>query len=229
MSVETVHAGGAYDDVREALQSVPQEVWRGAGADALLQRVGMALLGHIKRAYVTRARGGTDEAGYRWAPLKPATIAYGRGGYSRAERGRNARPSRGLDARQQERWWALYRQGLAIYDGDKGAAAKRAWGILKGEGATTLFDKYSGRIVEILRSTGRLYNSIQVLETGPGSVTIGSNVAYAAAHHNGVPGKLPQRRLWPEPSSWPRAWWEDVLAVLVQGVVDQITEQARNP
>ncbi len=222
--------------VRTALMHIPQEVTRGAGSDAVVARVGLAALGRIKQAFVARARGGADESGLRWPPLSPKTIAYGRRGRSKVERARSARPSQALNSRQQERWWALYRQGLAIYKGDKGSAAKRAWGILKREGATTLFDKYKNRQVEILRDTGLLLNSLsptlgapgQVFRVAGGSVTIGSNRAGAAAHHRGVPGRLPQRRLWPEVGRWPDAWWRDITDQVIAGAVDAAVRLVRD-
>lgn len=207
-------------------------------ANAMLTRCGLAALGRIKQAFVVKARGGTDEAGERWAPLSPKTIAYsktrqhGRGGRTKAEKARDAFPSQALNNRQRDRWWALYRQGLAIFKGDKGSAAKRAWGILKREGATTLLQKYGGRQVEILRDTGPLLNSLspgvataeQVFKVGPGSVIVGTRRKGAAAHHAGIPGRLPQRRLWPEPGKWPASWWKDITEQARAGLIDIATK-----
>ena len=242
MTQTTIHVRASRAAVRAAILRIPQEV-RGTGpiASAVMARVGVVALGHIKQAFIVKSRGGTDEAGDRWVPLSPATVAYsrtrgrGRGGRTRTERAREGRPSQALNSRQQARWWDLYRQGLAIYRGDKGRAAKRAWGILKREGAVTLFERYSGRHAEILRDTGVLLNSLSpgtspgsVFQPGPGSVTIGTNVPYAAAHHSGVPGRLPQRRLWPEPSRWPAAWWEDMTEQVRDGLVDIVVQLVRN-
>lgn len=221
-----------------ALSALPGAV-RGGGpaADAVMARIGMAALGRIKRAFVLKARGGTDDAGDRWKPLSPKTIAYsktrqrGRGGRTRAEKGRAAHPSQALSAKQQERWWEVYRRQLARFRGDKGHAAAVAWLVLKGEGARTLVDKYGGRQVEILRDTGLLLNSLspgvasaqRVFRVGPGEVVVGTNREGAAAHHRGIPGRLPQRRLWPPPSRWPAAWWADILDQLKQGVLEIAT------
>lgn len=235
MTQNVLHLRVPASSVRAAVAILPQEACGGGGlADAMMVRCGMALLGRIKQAFVQKARGGTDEAGERWAPLSPKTIAYsktrsrGRGGRTKAEKGRGAHPSQALNARQQTRWWALYRQGLAIYKGDKGQAARRAWGILKREGATTLLDKYGHRKVEILRDTGLLLNSLspgtgapeQVFRTERGAVTIGTNRKGARGHHEGIPGKLPQRRLWPEVNKWPALWWRDIEDQIKQGLVD---------
>lgn len=222
MRTSVVHLSTPRAAIRQAVSSVPTAVVRGTAqqAQSLLVRVGLALLGRIRAAFVVKARGGTDEAGDRWAPLSPKTVAYGRrGGRTRAEKNRDARPSQALNRKQQERWWDLYRQGLAMYGKDRRHAARRAWLILKGEGAQTLFDKYSSRPVEILRDTGLLLNSLspgagsteQVFRVGSGSVTVGTNRKGARAHHKGVPGRLPQRRLWPAPRRWPPAWWQDII------------------
>lgn len=243
MTQTVIHVRASRAAVRTALLRIPQEV-RGGGpiAVAVMTRVGVAVLGRIRQAFIVKSRGGTDDAGDRWAPLNPATIAYsrtrgrGRGGRTRTERGRESRPSQALSSRQQARWWDLYRQGLAIYEGDKGKAAIRAWGILKREGAVTLFQRYSGRHAEILRDTGVLLNSLSpgisapgsVFRTEPGSVTIGTNVPYAAAHHNGVPGRLPQRRLWPPVERWPAAWWQDITEQVRDGLVDITVQLVRN-
>ncbi len=230
MAENALHLRATRDAVRQAVAHIPHGM-RGGGteANAMMTRVGLTALGRIKRAFVVKSRGGTDEAGDRWAPLSPRTIAYSRrGGRTKAERGRESRPSQALTAKQQERWWAMYRQGLAIYRGDKGSAAKRAWGILKREGATTLLQKYGGRQVEILRDTGLLLNSLspgyggaeQVFRVYNGGVIVGTNRRGAAAHHRGIPGRLPQRRLWPDPSRWPASWWQDIMEQARQGLVD---------
>lgn len=230
----TIHTQATEEAIRRALELVPQEAkGDGQAAHDMRLRMGLALLGCIKQAFIVKARGGTDDAGDRWAPLKPSTIAYsrtrsrGRGGRTGSERSRGSRPSQALSTAQQERWWRLYRQGLAIYNGDKGNAARRAWGIMKSEGVSTLVSKYGNRPVEILRDTGALLNSLspgapsadQVLSVAPGSVTVGTNRKWAAAHHNGVPGRIPQRRLWPPVERWPAGWWADILAEAQAGVL----------
>ncbi len=228
MADNTVYVRASSDGLRRVLESIPEQMQGGGPlASAMLTRCGLAALGRIKTAFVAKARGGTDEAGDRWAPLKPSTIAYSRRGRSRAEKKQANRPSQALNRRQQDRWWSLYRQGLAMFRGDKGRAAKRAWGISKAEGATTLLAKYGGRKVEILRDTGVLLNSLspgvgsgnQVLRVGRGEVVVGTNVPYARFHHERT-RRIPQRRLWPEPSRWPSSWWRDILEQARAGVLD---------
>lgn len=229
-------------EVKRILQKLPDIIGGKAPdpsgiATALLTRVGMEALSRIKQAFIVKARGGTDDAGDRWQPLSPKTIAYsktrqrGRGGRTKTEKKRDTHPSQALNKRQQERWWEVYRRQLAVYKGNKKHAAAVAWLVLKAEGATTLVDKYGHRQVEILRDTGLLLNSLSpgattpesIFRVGKGEVIVGTNRKGAAAHHYGVPGKLPRRRLWPAVNRWPATWWRGITNQIKQGILD-ITE-----
>ena len=235
MTHNVVHVRTSHAAVRQVIAQLPAAARAGGPiADAMMMRVGMAILGRIRAAFVVKARGGTDEGGVRWKPLSPKTIAYsktrqrGKGGRTRTEKKRDAYPSQALNARQQARWWAVYRRQLAIYKGDKGHAAAVAWLVLKAEGARTLVDKYGNRPVEILRDTGLLLNSLspgvasteRIFRVQPGAVIVGTNRKGALRHHTGIPGRLPQRRLWPAPDRWPASWWKDVTEQAKQGLLD---------
>lgn len=234
---ETVYVRAGRAEIAQALAAITH-VGHGTSAEvnvlaeAMMTRCGLVLLGRIKRAFVVKSCGGVDEAGDSWQPLSPKTIAYSRRGRTGTERKRAAQghslPSVALSAKQRDRWWSLYSRGLAMYRGDKGHAAARAWVILKAEGAETLLMKYGGRKVDILRDTGLLLNSLspgvaspeQVFEVGRGEVTVGTNRVGAAAHHSGIPGRLPQRRLWAPPDQWPATWWQDLLEQAKAGLVE---------
>lgn len=239
MTQNTTYVRATRADIRKALTKIPTAARSGGMiANAMMVRAGMAALGRIRQAFIVKARGGVDEAGEKWQPLSPKTIAYsktrqrGIGGRTRTEKKRWPRPSQALNQRQQNRWWEVYRRQLAIYKGNKSHAASVAWIVLKREGAQTLLDKYGNRQVEILRDTGLLLNSLspgaqsndQVFRVGHGEVTVGTNRKGAAAHHKGIPGRLPQRRLWPEPRKWPASWWRDIIGQLKQGFTDLVTE-----
>src|SRR5207247_1539579 len=119
-------------------------------------------------------------------------------------------------------------------------AAATAWVVLKAEGATTLLAKYGQTSVEILRDTGLLLNSLtpviqpdaagaspprvslQVFQVHSGDVVVGTKREWAYTHHRGVPGRIPQRRLWPPPEKWPQRWWNDLLVQARQGVIDVV-------
>jgi hypothetical protein len=232
MTEQVVYVRATRAAVRQAVAAIPATARAGgATADALMVRLGMTALGRIRAAFIVKARGGTDEAGDKWKPLSPYTVAYSRRhpGVPPAAQRAASRPSWALTARQRGRWWDLYRRGLAMYRGDKGHAARRAWFIIKEEGATTLFDKYGGTTVDILRDTGLLLNSLspgvatgeQVFRVGHGEVIVGTNRKWAGVHHRGSRnGRIPQRRLWPEPGRWPSSWWLDILDQGRQGLVD---------
>lgn len=252
MAERVIYVRSSRATVVAAVGHLPQEA-RGSGAvaKAMMVRLGLTLLGRIRAAFVTKSRGGTDEAGDRWAPLSPKTIAYGRRHrkkpgsskesrvFSRAKRlpwvprssiRAGYHPSYALTDRQRDRWWDLYRQGLAMFRGNKASAAKRAWSISKREGATTLIAQYGGEKVDILRDTGLLLNSLspgstvteQVFRAGPGEVIVGTNRKGASKHHSGIPGRLPQRRLWPDPSRWPSSWWLDIAEQGRDGLIDVV-------
>lgn len=235
MTQNIVHTRVTYGNARQAITRLPALARAGGPvADAMMVRCGLAILGRIRQSFVVKARGGTDDAGDSWKPLSPKTIAYsrtrqrGRGGRTKAEKSRSNRPSQALTSKQQDRWWEVYRRQLAIRKGNKGHAAAVAWLVLKREGAQTLVDKYGNRQVEILRDTGLLLNSLspgttssdQVFRVGHGEVVVGTNRKGARSHHRGVPGRLPQRRLWPDPRWWPASWYNDVLDQIRQGLVD---------
>lgn len=235
MTQNTTHTRSGRAEVRQSLALLPSAARNGGSiADAMLTRCGLAILGRIRQAFVVKARGGTDDAGDSWQPLSPKTIAYsrtrqrGRGGRTRAEKRRPNLPSQALNKKQQERWWSVYRRQLAIFKGNKGHAAAVAWLVLKEEGAQTLLDKYGNRPVEILRDTGLLLNSLspgtanehQVFRVESGKVIVGTNRKGAVNHHKGIPGRLPQRRLWPPTNRWPKSWWADITDQIKQGMLD---------
>lgn len=210
--------------VNEIISRLPEEVRSGGiDSEALLRQAGQSALDHIKRAFLIKSSGGTDEAGDRWEPLSPRTVAYSRKGKS--SKGAS-RPSRALSKRENARWWDLYRHGLAMFHGDKSHAARRAWFILKKEGAATLLDKYGADKVPILYDSGGLFDSI-ILSIEDGAIIIKATAAYAGAHHHGVPGRIPQRRLWPDPSKWPSSWWESILGAIRDKFAEIIAKRVR--
>ena len=183
--------------------------------------VGVQVLSDVTEAYVVKARGGVGEDGIRWPRLSPKTLAYGR----RAPRGKGYAPG-GKDGlltkKQLARWRQIYGRTLARLAASedltaaKGRAAAIAWAQVKREGGKTKIGVYASRPHEVLRDTGVLLNSLspalpvgaeQVFDTSPGSVVVGTSVAYASVHHRGNKAKgIPRRPLWPDTS--PRIWLE---------------------
>jgi len=204
--------------------------------EAALRAGAAELLSIIKEAFVVKARGGTDEAGITWAPLSPETVAYGRrhpGLNARrsraAKKGRAGRPL--LTDAQDRVWRAVYASTLARLQrgGSRGSdassqAAGAAWAVVKAMGGKTILGEYGGEKVEIGRDTGRLLASLSpesrddLLEIDGASVSVGSNVEYAAHFHR-------RRPLWPE--SLPEAWQERVAEVMAQAIMAALAEEVK--
>lgn len=225
-----------------------QQAGAAAARRQLLERVGLVAQANIRYAFQQKASGGKDESGLEWRKLKPETIAYKRrhpkllkkGGFSKTasiprqkQRAGDA-PSYMLTKDQRARWWKIYgqlqrkhwRHGKLAPGLDKGYAARVAWTILKAEGAKTLIGVYGTQHVEILKDTSVLFDSLSpgaqynVFRLGRGNVELGTSRPAALYHHEGIPGRLPQRRLWPETSQWPTRWWDDILNQATAGVVE---------
>lgn len=214
MSQSTVLTNLTRAEAIEALMSLPQEMTGGRrAARATLVRLGLAMLRKIHEAFLVKMRGGTDDAGDRWAPLSPVTIAMRR----RKRGGTSSKKGR-----------APGRQRKASAD-DLTPTQRRTRAVIKGAGSH--FDKY-GRDAEILHDTGKLLESLrpgsfsaeQVFEIGDGRVIVGTVREGAVENHEGRPPKLPQRRLWPSTSDWPTSWWDDITEEVQNGVVDMVKE-----
>lgn len=228
-SIIRVHASRAR--VRQAIKdAVKAASGRGKVNDAALKmqvKLGQALLSRIHAAFQTKSHGGTDDCGLRWPPLSPKTIAYRRrrGPSSKA----GTRPSWILTPKQRSDWWNAYRRGLAIWKGDKTRAAKHAWAKVKGSGAKTVLGTYGNSPALILRDLELLMESLkpgtpgqvpyQVFRVNVDTVIVGTNRPWASVHHKGT-ARIPQRRLWAEPSQWPQAWWDDLARVEQEGLVE---------
>lgn len=213
-----IHTRASRASVIAAVHTIPQEVC-GSSPTAVttLTNIGITTLEHIRKAFIVKSRGGTDEAGDRWEPLAPSTIA------ARRSKNKTKKPKS---------------KPTVSLKGTAGSAERRIHSVIKGskgKGSSLPFDKYDTSSL-ILQDTGLLLSSLtpfssapeQVFRVEPGEVTIGTNRKWAVVHHHGIPGKLPQRRLWPILNSWPTSWWSDILGELQQGVVDITAEVVRN-
>lgn len=217
--------------VVSALQRLPKLI-RGNSpiARETLTNIGEAALARIKQAFILKARGGTDEAGEKWKPLAPSTVArkLRRGilvkGLGKSSWKQKLRTT--LSDTQRKQWWDVYYRQLIVRH-DKKHAAMVAWRIV-GKNTNFRVNKYQHLVVPILRETNELLrsltpgskNSRQIFRVTPGVVIIGTNRKAAIYHHRGVPGRLPRRRLWPQFRKWPRSWRMSLLAELRQGIID---------
>lgn len=214
---------GRKADLKRFLKSLPAILSgeipdpTGGGVRALYTRLGMAALAIIRDAFVVKARGGMDAAGLKWAPHAPSTIAH------------RLRKS-GLPTR----WRAMKDVGKAYKDiENKGYTATRAKRLRK---KTETLTKSFGPI-EILRDTGRLFNSLcpavvrnldQIFLLEEGSVSVGSNIrvnghSLAAIHHFGTK-HIPARPLWPDWNDWPQEWKDQLYHECYAGISDLIRQ-----
>lgn len=212
MSHDTVHTSLSRAEVMAALQALPQEMTGGStAARTTLIRVGLAMLRVIHSAFLLKMRGGTDDAGDRWAPLSPVTVAI-------------RRRRRGIKPLKKRFEPVSVRPEV-----------RRARSIIRG--ASTSYDKYD-RDAEILHDTGLLLESLrpgsssaeQVLEIADGRVIVGTRREGADDHHKGRPDrvpKLPQRKLWPDPNDWPQSWWDEIVVEVQSGVVDLVIQEMK--
>ncbi len=225
---ETINTAATRTSIRRVLESLPEVATTEAGlASTLMERAGRALLARIRRAFVVKSKGGTDEAGDRWEPLAPSTIAARRRKFAAKD---SKRVPRKFDAdpltKKQAEWWRAYRAALRYYGGDRKQAAIKAWHKMRGTRAPSVQQQYAGRRVDILKDTGLLLDSLSpgsptsqsVFRLAAGEVTIGTNREWAGTHHRGT-RRIPQRRLWPEVSRWPASWWRDVTREVRAGLL----------
>ena len=238
------------DDVAQAVRLVVDSMTGEGGearyyADAAYAGMAVEFFSLVKGAFVVKARGGTDEAGISWPPLSKKYLAYGRGPKSSRRVGGHS-PQGGdgaLTKAQVDKWWVYYRQALAWLattepiKAAKGHAAAIAWSKIKKEGGRTKLMVLGNRPHEILRDRGILLNSLtpgfasgdryigtehQIYRTRPGEITVGTNVPYANAHHEGI--GVPKRQLWPDADKIPDSWWVQILAPATEQIINGVAE-----
>lgn len=222
-----------YDSVEDAIYSIPSFV-AGSGqtippisnehATSFALRIATVIMSNLRQAYIVKAQHGTDEAGLKWPELSPRTIA------ARLARVKSTRKFH-EDVVAANRRFRLARQRLQDVPGD---AARRLEHTRAANELVRASKKLreAGENMEILRDTGRLFNSLSpgvkgdlmsdgILEVSPGQATFGTNVEYAERHHLGDPSThLPQRRLWAEPQAWPDIWWKDIGEAVATGIAE---------
>lgn len=234
---------GTSEQLRRYFQRLPL-VLAGREPDTLgivrgLQlRLGVRLLSLVQQAFEVKSKGGKGDDGIIWPPLKPETIARRRQGKGDKRLVSDRTRTANLTAEQKKffRQEVKRRTGRLIHSGlDRYRAAVAARGqvvrVLRKQGAAiqTKAGILGGRDAMILRDSGKLFNSLspgvedkpssapgQIFETPAGSVIVGTNVPYAAAHHNGT-SRLPARPFWPK--TLPAVWWRELLATFNRGLL----------
>lgn len=220
----TVYVRMSKDRVRSIIRNVPN---RAKQVSAVAAAAAKAVSKRVTTAFLEKSRGGTDECGYRWKPLSRITEL--KKLRKKRPTGEARRPSAVLTPGQRDQWWAYYRRALSRHH-DKSVAARIAWGQIKRSlGGMLLFEKHFMMLNEgILQDTGQLLQSLtigaplNIMREASGSCEYGTERVGAAAHHYGA--GVPLRRLWPPPSDWTSAWWDDVLTAARDEVVKLIIE-----
>lgn len=188
--------------------------------------IGMAALASVREAFITKSRGGTDEMGITWPPLKPETIARRRIG---KEDLKNPEIRRWNELRksEEERMYNRYLLSLSEYEARQ-RARQVAPALASKKMGKTRVELLGNRTVDILRDTGRLFNSLMpaeqgyagadgqaenVFEASDGIIRVGTNVKYAGTHQYGNPARnVPARPFFPpEAEMIPDLWWQDWL------------------
>ena len=192
--------------------------------------LGMWFLAEIRIDYIRKSDGVQGEIGGTWKPLSRMTIENRRQGHKflAAEKAFNEREA--IVRAEQQR--IFERLAMSIPKNEAMARSK----VLAEEYATqktrtTYVESRSAMKIQILRDTGVLLNSLspgqvtsdgryvvqvvpgsdkQIFEPVAGKVTVGTNVAYAADHQDGVPSRrLPARPFFPRKGEQiPERWWE---------------------
>lgn len=219
MLTETIHYRGSRSDLVAMLGRLPSIA---AGNDALSMgeatglalRVGTTAMAIQRDAYIVKARGGTDEAGLSWEPLRPSTIRHRLGKTKMSDARRKSIVAR-YEKRFNEYQREFSRTRRERFNRDVQQFVPHE--ILRDDG--TLFNSLSPGLAGEVRPDG-------ILQVNPGECVGGTNVPYAIYHHSDEPRKLradgqpvlPQRRLWAEPSQWPQTWWNMIGGSAVRGM-----------
>lgn len=205
-------------------------------AKGFLLSIGVAALSDIRYAYEIKAKGGTDAMGIKWPPLAPSTIARRRVGPKDKANDAAIKERQKIADREYRKEYEKLRARLSIsMTAEQARSRARQIAGMRATRQTgrTKVDVLGNRKVEILRDTGVLMNSLgpgeltiqngtvtytspdsdggaeQVLELQPGTVIVGTNVAYAGTHQKGS-GHIPRRQILPEnESEVPQAWWDN--------------------
>lgn len=221
-------------------------------ARSVFYAVGIAALQDVIEAFQVKMAGGTDEGGVSWPPLSPAYLAYGRR-FGPGEKASSAVSSGVMNPQQMARYNALLAEKIAHLSARvdveraRKLAADRAWETIRKEERISKIAAYGNRIVDILRDTGKLFNSLtpgylsgteyhptsldgadqQVFVALADGIVIGTNLPYAAAHNYGYPeGNIPKREFLPKdpPSVWLDRWAEIAIQAIGQGLQASLAE-----
>ena len=213
-------------------------------ASDVAMAIGFAALSDINADFIVKSRKGVGKIFGKWAKLSPITIANRRIGPKDLKNQDIA-----LRKKIVDKWYKHYLP-IQLASHPEPIAKKRAKAFAE-KMATKLTGKtkvatLGDRDVEILRDTGRGFNSLspgvvapspngwtyvrpttdggadQVFDVKPGSVTIGTNVDYMAYHQTGT-SRMPARPFLPRkneviPQDWVDNWRDAARSALLLGL-----------
>lgn len=186
--------------------------------------IGVAVLADIRDAFIVKSRRGTDAMGIQWPELSPKTIANRRIGPGDLD---DPAIKSFVNTRKAIEKQLYARFQVSMNDADAKARAKQvAPGMAYRALGTTKVQLLGHRLVEILRDTGRLFNSLMPSEAGfggiigqdenefeiqNGTISVGTNVVYAGTHQYGRPERnIPARPFFPPDAEMiPESWWDN--------------------
>lgn len=201
-------------------------------AKGFLSAIGDAALSDILVAFDIKKHGGTDAMGIRWKPLAPSTIARRKVGHKDKANDKAIKDRQRIVDREYRKEYEKLRSRLSVSmtaEEARNRARQIAGMRATKQTGRTKVDVLGNRKVEILKDIGVLYNSFgpgeftysngsatyepataeQVFEIQPGTVIVGTNVAYAGTHQKGS-GHIPRRQILPEnESEVPQSWWDN--------------------
>jgi hypothetical protein len=175
-----------------------------------------SLYNSIFKAYIWKSTLAKDDLGNSWPDLSPRTKAY------RRAKKTTRTPLGLLTPTERKRWWSIYKQFKAFFiqkrkfpvKKAKAFAARKAWSVLKAEGAKTKLQVYGKEKFPVLIHKGRLVASLtpgafngtqyrarnrnQIFTVDRSGLTMGTRVKYAIEHHDPKKSYIPRRRLWPD-------------------------------
>lgn len=192
MAAPIIRVKLARSKARAILRRLPRKLTgRLGGPGALYVRslhnaLAMGLLQLLQKAFKDKARGGTDEAGHRWKPLSPVTIAL-----------RQAR-RRDSETRLKRIWPRL---GLGKYDPNRHEILIDTARLFR---SLSPASSAPGRVVRI--TPGAIAIGTNVVDD--------DGQHYPKLHHYGT-ARIPQRRLWPPVEDWPRRWHDELRAIFI--------------
>ena len=212
-------------------------------AKGLATVLGFAALSSIKDAFIIKSRGGTDEMGIKWPPLSPATIAARKVSREEEKSSPDIKDRQAVARREEKKRMRTLPPGM---NPKEARAIARRYGQIKAtrETGRKKIEVLGFRQVNILRDTGKMFNSLQpgrlngssyspptdeggenqIFEATPGLVTVGTRDVKFPTHNFGRPAMkdkngrtlpaIPRRQVFPDSNAEIPSQWWEAWAAV---------------